>query len=546
MLTHLLLPLFLFQDASDATRAEAAISLARYRARMKFLADDVLEGRAPGSRGGDLAARFLATEFQRLGLTPGGADQDFLQPVPLVGMKSDPPTEAVVRKGEQTLPLEHHKELVLGTLTGTAQGQVDAEIVYVGFGIRAPEQQDWDDFKGVDVKGKELLCLVNDPPSEDPKFFGGPAMTYYGRWTYKYEEAERRGAAGCLLIHTDGSAGYPWSVVQSGWSGREQFRLARGKDEPAAMQVQGWIHKDAARRLLELAGQDIEALRETAKTKAFKPVPLGVHLRASVKAQVRTLTSPNVIAVLPGADPKLKDEVLVHTAHYDHLGIGTPLDGDAIYNGAFDNASGAATLAEIAAAYLALPSRPARTIVFINTTAEESGLLGSEWYARNPRFPLARTVAVLNLDGINIRGRTKDLRALGIERSSLQQTVTELGKELGFAIVGDQFPAQGLFYRSDHFPMARRGVPPVSLNGGLDYEGRPEGWGKEQEELYRKLKYHQPGDQFDESWDLSGAVQIMKFAFRLGLKLANDPGMPEWNAGDEFAAARKAGTEGGR
>jgi Zn-dependent M28 family amino/carboxypeptidase len=521
-------------------RAEQAISIPRYRARLRFLADDILEGRGPGARGGDLAARYLASEFETLELQGGGKDGGFLKPVPLNGMRSEPPEYSEAVKGGEKITFEHHKEIVVGAMSTLPVSEVDGEIVYVGFGIRAPEQQDWDDYKGMDVRGKVLLCLVNDPPSEDPKVFGGPAMTYYGRWTYKFEEAERRGALACLLIHTDGSAGYPWTVVQSSWSGREQFALARGPEEPAAMTGQGWIAKPAAARLLAAAGHDVDALRETAKTKEFKPVSLGFRFRTKFSTRVRPIESPNVVAVLRGSDPKLAEEAVVYTSHYDHLGMGREVEGDRIYNGAYDNASGAATLAELAAAFKALPQPPKRSIVFVNTTAEESGLLGAAYYARAPTIDLARTVAVINLDGVNIRGKTKDMRALGIERSTLKEVVEGLGARCGIKIVGDQFPQRGYFYRSDHFPFARRGVPPVSLGSGLDYVGRPEGWGKEQEDLYTATKYHQPSDEYSPSWDLSGAEQTMRFAFRLGVELADATSVPEWNPGDEFEAARKA------
>ncbi|MBA2339750.1 MAG: M28 family peptidase, partial [Pyrinomonadaceae bacterium] len=427
----------------------------------------------------------------------------------------------------------------------TENVSVNADLVFVGYGIDAPNQR-WNDYKGTpeDYRGKILVMLVNDPPATEAEsnLFGGRALTYYGRWTYKYEEAARRGAAGAILLHTDESAGYPWSVVRTS-NGSWRFDIARGaNDQTPFLKMRSWMTNDAATRMMKLAGQDLTALRRAAASRDFKPVNLNLQAAIDLRSEVKRVQSANVVGIVPGSDARLKDEYVLYTGHWDHLGIGAPnAKGDNIYNGAVDNASGVASLLAIAEAmtHLSQSERPRRSVMFLFTTAEEQGLLGAEWYARNPLVPLAKTAANINLDSMNILGLTRDLSTLGAERSTLQQVVDSVARERNMTVKPDPRPEQGSFFRSDHFPLAKVGVPAISLESGTDFVGRPATWGEEQFRLYNTANYHQPSDEYSDSWNFQGMAQQCEIALAIGRRVANADEMPRYNPNDEFARARR-------
>lgn len=526
---------------ADVEAAMNTISSGRIRAHLRFLSSDLLEGRGTGERGGEIAAEYIATYLQLSALWPGAAGNSYMQRVPLVGAETiegsaldftgtvSGPPPALVWKDDYVL------------WTDTQQPLVDsqAEMVFVGYGIVAPEF-DWDDYKGLDVAGKVLVMLVNDPPSEDPALFGGPALTYYGRWTYKFEMAARKGAVGALLIHTDASAGYPWQVVRNSWGRERAFNEIDPRD-PAPLRQAGWLTESAARKVFQAAGADPDALRTASASRDFAPVPLSMKSRAHIATRIRRIDTTNVVAYVPGTDDALKDEAVIVTAHYDHLGLGVPDEsGDRIYNGAYDNASGVATLLEMARAFRLATVKPRRTVVFLAVTAEEQGLRGSEYYAAHPTFPPGKIAATINLDGVAVLGSTRDMTFLGGDRSSLKRHIVEAAALFGFTIVPDAHPEQGSFYRSDHFSFARIGVPSISIEHGQDYEGRDPGWGQAQWKEYNETRYHRPGDEYQPGWDLSGAERTAKIAFYLAYRVANEDTLPSWNPGDEFAAAREA------
>jgi Zn-dependent M28 family amino/carboxypeptidase len=522
---------------ADLKRVLDGIDARRIDADIRFLADDLLEGRGTGQPGGRLAALYLETRMRLLGLHPGMADGSYLQEVPLVGIETLPESALAIASRERTFTGERLAEYVANVETQRELEEIDAEMVFVGYGVVAPEAG-WDDFKGVDVAGKVLLMLVNDPPSDDPKHFGGKALTYYGRWTYKYESAARAGAAGAILIHTDASAGYGWSVVRNSW-GRERPYVALGPGSPPALRIAAWITEPFAREVLEAAGQDFEALCQAAARRDFTPVPLPLRTRARLVTRVRPITTWNVIGRLPGGDPRLREQAVVYTAHYDHLGRGAPEDGDDIYNGAHDNASGVAAMLEIARALARLPRPPRRTMLFIACAAEEGGLRGSEYYAAHPVVPARRTAANINLDGMPVWGRPRDFTFLGAERTTLRQVVQEASRALDFKVVPDPHPEQGSFYRSDQFNFAKVGVPAFSLDPGVDYADKPAGYGQRMWEEYQAKRYHRPKDEYDPSFDLSGSVAAARIAAYIGHRVAEAEAMPRWDPGDEFAAARE-------
>jgi Zn-dependent M28 family amino/carboxypeptidase len=411
-----------------------------------------------------------------------------------------------------------------------------AEVVFVGYGIQAPEYR-WDDYKGMDLKGKVLLMLNNDP-EWDPKLFEGERRLYYGRWTYKYESAARQGAAGAIIIHTIPSAGYPWQVVQTSWSG-QQFELP-AEGEPR-IQVAAWTTEDGAKALAKLGGKDLDQLREAARSRDFRPVPLGVTTSLALTNTVSSVETANVGGLLRGSDPALKDEVVVYTAHHDHLGIGEPnAQGDRIYNGALDNATGTSQVLAIARAFQALPEPPRRSILFLFVAAEEQGLLGSEYYAKHPTFPPGKIAANLNYDGGNIWGRALEVAFIGYGKSSLDALVERHAARQDRKVVGDQFPDRGFYYRSDQFNFAKIGVPAVYLDNGTLFRGKPPEWGKEQLEAYEATNYHQPSDELTPDWSFEGMVEDARLGFFVGLEVAETPELPAWNPGDEFEAARKA------
>jgi Zn-dependent M28 family amino/carboxypeptidase len=528
-------------EDTHVAAAESAITEPALRGHIRFLASDLLEGRGPASRGDELTQQYLAAQFESLGLKPAAPGGGWFQPVPLVGVTARVPEAATFRQGEKSLELKRHDDFVFAA--GKAQPQVkldDAEVVFVGYGIEAPEYK-WDDFKGADLRGKILLFMNNDP-SDDPALFAGKRRLYYGRWDYKYESAARQGAAGALIIHTTPSAGYPFQVVQTSWSG-EEFEL--DQDAGPRVDLRGWLTEDASRRLASLAGHDLEKLRAAAERRDFKPVPLGVQLSIAFACDVRKQQTGNVIAMLPGSDPELSKQAVVFMAHHDHLGLAAQRDaqGDNIYNGAVDNAAGTAALLTIARACAALRERPGRSILFAAVGAEEQGLLGSQYFAAHPPLPAGNLAAVVNIDGLNIIGLTQDVNVIGYGKSDLDKLVDGVARWQKRVVTPDQFPDRGYYYRSDQFSLAKVGVPGVYLHSGINVIGKPEGWGKRQLEEWTQTKYHQPSDEYDESWDLRGAVEDVRLLYYLGLHAAKRPELPQWNRGDEFEAARKAAIE---
>ena len=519
-----------------AEKAAKAITRNTLEPTIRYLADDLLEGRGPASRGDVLSRLYLQTTLESLGFQPGAPGGGWQQPVEMVGITSEVPKTWDFQAGGKTVPLKWWDDFIAasGVQSPTATLK-DAELVFVGYGIQAPEYQ-WDDFKGMDLKGKVLVMMNNDP-DWDPKLFEGNRRLYYGRWTYKYESAARQGAAGAIIIHTTPSAGYPWQVVQTSWSG-EQFELP-ATGEPT-IQVRGWATEDATRRLLAAAGQDLAKLVEQAKTREFKPVPLGITTSLTLTNKLSKVQTANVLGLLPGSDPSLKDEMVIYSAHHDHLGIGQPdKSGDKIYNGAIDNASGCAQVAAIARAFAALPQRPKRSILFAFMAAEEQGLLGSQYLAAHPPVPAGKIAANINYDGGNVLGRTRDVTYIGLGKSSLDGVVRAIAARQGRTLKGDQFPDRGFFYRADQFNFAKIGVPAIYLHGGTDFIGKPKDWGKQQAEDYEQHRYHQPSDQFDPKWTYDGMIEDAQLGFYAGLSIADTPKLPAWNPGDEFEAARR-------
>jgi Zn-dependent M28 family amino/carboxypeptidase len=547
LLTCLLAAPALAQSAPLTTPAEKtasqAINAGVLRAHVRFLANDLLEGRGPGTRGDALAQAYIASQFEELGLKPAGQNGSYLQSFELVGINGHPQTMTFTTKAGRTELKFLEDFIAVSGVQAENAALEESELVFVGYGITAPEYG-WDDFKGMDLKGKTLLFLNNDP-EDDPNLFAGRTRLRYGRWTYKYEQAEKVGAAGAIILHTAPSAGYPWQVVQTSWTG-EQFEIPDAGSQ--RVQVKAWTTEEATRRVVQQAGHDLEQLRAAAQKKEFQPVPLGVKVSTRFKSQLRRTPTANVLGLLPGSDPKLSREVIIYTAHHDHLGIkeNAKPGEDTIYNGAVDNASGVAALLAVARAFHALPKAPARTILFAAVAGEEQQLLGSRYLAQNPPVPPGRIAANINVDGINVRGRTKDLIVIGLGKSSLDSIITGLAKAQGRTVKPDQFPERGSFYRSDQYNFAKLGVPAAYLSGGIDFIGRPEGWGRQQRELWVAQHYHQPSDELRADWDLSGAEEDVRLLFHLGAYVARAPEMPRWTRGDEFEATRLAALKAAR
>lgn len=496
----------------------------------------MLGGRGPASEGDRLSQEYIATELEALGLKPAAPDGGFIQKVPLVGITPRVPPTVPFSRGEKQVVLKYRQDFVAFSGAQRPEASVtDAEVVFVGYGIVAPEY-DWNDYKGMDLKGKVLLMMNNDP-EDDPDLFSGKTRLWYGRWDYKYQIAARQGAVAAIIIHTAPSAGYPWQVVQTSWSG-EQFELPY-EGEPR-VQIKAWATEEASRAIAALGEQDLDRMRAAAQKRDFRPVPLGVRLSLSLANSIQRVESANVLAQLRGSDPKLAHEAVLYTAHFDHLGTKPDSPGaDKIYNGARDNASGVAALLAIARAYTRLPRAPRRSVIFASVTAEEQGLLGSEYLAKHPPVAPGRMAADINIDEVNIWGRTRDLVMVGLGKSSLDEWVRALARMQGRIVAPDAFPDKGHFYRSDQFNLAKVGVPSAYFNTGVDFVGRPAGWGEETINQWEKTDYHQPSDEYRDSWDLSGAVEDVRLFFYLGVKVANADAMPRWNPGDEFEAARK-------
>jgi len=517
----------------------SGITEATLKGHVRFLSDDMLEGRGTGARGGELAAKYIAAQLEAIGAKGAGENGSFFQPVSLVGVKADPNTTLTVSGASGSETFKFADEFVAFTGAQTESVNVDADLIFVGYGIDAPTQR-WNDYKGdIDYKGKILVMLVNDPPPTDaePDRFGGKALTYFGRWTYKYEEAARRGAAGAILLHTDQSAGYGWNVIRTS-NGSWRFDIERkAGDTTPFLPVRSWITDAAAQRLMKLAGQDIESLRAKAATRDFQPVNLGLKAKLDLKSEVKRVAAPNVVGMLEGTDPNLKNEYVVYSAHWDHLGIGAPnKDGDTIYNGALDNASGVACV--LAIADVLAKERPKRSSLFLFPTAEEQGLLGAEWYSQHPVVPLDKTAANVNLDSMNVLGPTSDFIPLGAERSTLKAVVEAVAQDMKLKVSPDARPEQGSFFRSDHFPFAKVGVPSISLKEGNEYVGHPKEWGEEQFKAYNTAHYHQPSDEMRDSWNFNGMIQSADIALAIGRRISDLPERPRFNPGDEFAKTK--------
>jgi len=518
----------LMAQASDqGARVAQAVDPAVLRAHLEFLADDALEGRRPGTRGGDLAAKYIAAQFERLGLEPAGDSGTYYHHVPIITLTPNP-----TLKVSGSTPLAYRDDYVLWSMRNDTTTKTSAELVFVGYGIVAPEY-DWNDYKDVDVKNKIVVALVNDPGLRDSTIFRGPILTYYGRWTYKIEEAQRQGAAGILLVHTTESATYPWTTVKSSWTG-PQVRIEL---PPTSLLVAGWLSQDAATRLFRQAGQDLGALMDTAATRQFHALPLGLQLEASVRSVITRSETSNVIGRLPGRGPLASEAVLIG-GHYDHFGIGIPVAGDSIYNGAEDNASGTAAVMATAEAFAKSGVHPGRSIVFVGFTAEESGLLGSQALIAKPPMPLSRIAAILNMDVMNLYGKTRDVSALGLDQSSLGAVFTRAAAAEGLRVSTNRDALiRGGYFRSDHFPFARAGIPGTSLENGSDYVGQPAGYGDERKNEYTEKRYHQPSDEVLPSFKYDGAAQQLRVIVRTAVSVANTRAQPQWNAQSEFRLA---------
>jgi Zn-dependent M28 family amino/carboxypeptidase len=520
----------------DVTAAMDGISPDRIRAHVQFLADDLLEGRGTGTRGGDIAAHYIATQFALYGLKPAGDDGGYLQRVDFTGVQTqDGTTASLVPAHGSPADLKRGTDYVVGNETQTDSVDIDAPIVFVGYGIDAPEYR-WDDFKGVDVKGKVILVIVNEPPSKDPKFFAAEAMTYYGRWTYKFEEAARKGAIGALIIHRTDLASYGWNVVQSSWS-NEQVYLANDKDPK--LEAAAWIQWDVARGIFADSGLKLDDMVALAGTRKFKARELPVRFKAHIESHVRKFVSYNVVAMLPGTDPGPPTQAVMYTAHYDHLGINPNLPGDKIYNGFVDNGTGCGMLLELARAFSRSAARPPHPVLFASVTAEEKGLLGSEYLGKHLPIPASHIALDLNFDAILPLGIPEGVNVTGADRTTFFPVVEKTAKAFGYEIQPDAEPGAGHYYRSDHFSMARVGVPAFSINTSTKFRGHPPEWGKAQHDDYTAHRYHQPSDEYRPDMDFASNSELSKFGFALGWQELTAPQTVNWLPGDEFEAKRK-------
>jgi Zn-dependent M28 family amino/carboxypeptidase len=523
------------RPSSAAFAAMETINGERIRAHVRFLSHDLLEGRGTGQRGGDIAAEYIATQFAVYGLKPAGDNGTYMQKVPMVGITPAPETTfSLVPSSGSPVSLKVLDDYVAYDQTQQPQSDIDAPIVYVGYGIHAPEYN-WDDYKDADVKGKVLLMLVNEPPSDDAKFFKGKALTYYGRWTYKYEEAARRGAVAVLLIHQTDMASYPWEVVRNSNSGEKSYLKLDGTPK---LKAAAWVQLEVAEKLARSAGLNLGKMMTEAQSRNFKPVPLPAKLQARMVSKIRPFESNNVIGLLPGADARLKSEAVLYTAHYDHLGIRPDMPGDNIYNGANDNATGCGVLLELARAFSQSAEKPRRSIVFASVTAEEQGLLGSEYLGKHPPIPAGKITLDLNYDDLPPLGSPEEVEVSGAERTTFYKTVEATAKDFRLAIRSDAHPEAGHFYRSDHFSLARVGIPAFSVNEGVKYKGHDEAWGLKQDEDYNQKHYHQPSDEYLPSMDFTGDAAMARFGFVLGWQAAALPQLIGWEKGDEFEAPR--------
>lgn len=513
------------------------VSGEKIRAHVKYLSSDELEGRGVGTRGGKLATDYIAAQLQAEGVPPGGENGTYFQRVPLVGSETQPnATLTVTGNSGSSSTLRFIHDFVGTAFSQKSDNNFDAEAVFVGHGISAPEYG-WDDYKGEDLKGKVLVYFTNEPTSDDPKFFGGPALTYYGRWTYKFEEATRRGAVAALIIHTTPTAGYGWGVVSGSWSQEHpELKLAPGQ---RGLNLAAWVTQDAGAKLVAATGKTLDQLLAMANERSFRPIDLHVHVKGYIPVKLRHIESRNVIGRVNGSDSKLKSQAVMFTAHWDHLGIGVPVNGDKIYNGAVDNATGCGMVLEMARVWAALPQKPKRSALFVFVTAEESGLLGSEYYGEHPVIPAGKTVADINFDAFYPFGKTRDVSVTGAERTTLWPIVQNDARRMNLTIEPDPEPGQGHYYRSDHFSLARVGIPSFSIDAGTQYIGKPADFGKTAFEQYNSTHYHQPSDEYHEDWDFASMEQMADFGLTLGIDFANTPKMSTWLPGDEFLKARE-------
>ena len=523
---------------AQVTEVEANdISGERIRAHVKFLASDLLEGRGVGARGGDLATEYIATQFALDGLKPAGDNGTYFQNFALIGAFPQSDTEMSVTANGNTLPFRWLDDFVGVTYQQKPAVDINADAVFVGHGIVAPEYR-WDDYQGVDVRGKVVVLFTGEPPSTDPKFFNGEALTYYGRWTYKYEEAARHGAIGAVIIHTTPTASYGWNVVRSSWSKEELApKLAPGA---AAVGFAGWVTKETGERIAATSNTTADAWLKLADTPGFRAQPLALRFHIRASAKIREIQTRNVIGKVEGSDPQLKNEAVMFSAHWDHLGVGEAIRGDTIYNGAQDNATGCGVLLELARAWAALPQKPRRSALFISVSAEEAGLLGSEYYGKHPVIPAGKTALALNYDSLPPRGRTSDVQVRGAERTTIFPVVEEAARRFRLTISPDPRPLAGTYYRSDHFSFARVGIPAFSIDSGHDLLGQPPGAGNRLADEYNEAHYHQPSDEYHDDWDFSGMELYARLGFLINRNAANSPRLPTWRQGDEFLAARVA------
>src|SRR6184192_801557 len=514
-------------------------------AHIKVLASDEFEGRAPGTKGEELSVKYINDQFKKIGLKPGNPDGTYTQEVPLAGIRGEPKMSFAV--GDKITELKYPEDFVASSAQLRPEIRVDnSDVVFVGYGIVAPEHG-WDDYKNVDVRGKTLLMLIGDPPVPDPKdpskldekMFKGKAMTYYGRWTYKYEIAAQKGAAAAIIIHETEPAAYPWQVVKSSW-GKENFELDNPKKNMDAVSARSWITLDVAKKLLADCGQNFDAVKKSAVTKDFQPVMLNAKANVEIKQQIRSFKSHNVIGKLEGSDSKLRDEYIIYTAHWDHLGRHPELQGDQIFNGAIDNASGVASVVELAGAFSKLNPPPKRSVLFMATTAEEAGLLGAKFYAEHPLYPLEKTLADINIDTVNPWGKTHDIEDLSDNNSTLDDLLAAAAQRNGRVMTPNSQPEKGSFYRADHFEFSKLGVPALYTGGGKDFIGKPANFGQEKKDDYTAHYYHQASDEVNPEWDLSGAVQDVQLLFEVGYQVGNGDKFPEWKPGTEFKAKRDA------
>lgn len=512
------------------------IAGSRIKAHVRFLSSDLLEGRGVGTRGGQLTEEYIAAQLAAAGARPAGERGTFFQTVPMVGVQTLPESLLSIAKGQEVVNLKWQDEFVGATHRQVPQMNFDAEAIFVGHGI-VNEQEKWDDYKGVDVKGKIVVVFTNEPQPDNSDVFKGRTLTYAGRWVYKYEEAARQGALGCVIIHTTPTAGYEWDVVRNSWSKEDPQMRLEANSTP--LSFAGWVTREAGERMLKMSGHSVDSLLRAADARDFRPVPLGLNVRGNLKAKIRQIESRNVLGMIPGSDAKLRDEYVLYSAHWDHLGIALPVNGDAIYNGAIDNATGVGVVLETARAFGALRDAPRRSMLFAFWTAEESGLRGAEYYSHHPLVPASKTAVNINYDALFPSARTKDIVVTAADRTTLWSIVQEAAKRYELELASDPRPEQGSYYRSDHFMMARIGIPAFRVGLGRRIYGKPDDAADSTFAEYNTKRYHQSSDEFQEDWDFASLEHAARYGFTLGLNIGNQQAMPRWNPGDEFAVPNR-------